>query len=196
MSCARPAVFLDRDGVLNQLVWDPVAGALESPLRVEDVRLAEGAASAAASLARAGFVLGCISNQPAAAKGRVSIEQLLAVHARVLELLGRQGVTIATCRLCLHHPEGVTSGLSGTCSCRKPAPGMLLDAGAELGVDLGTSWMIGDTDADVGAGRAAGCRTILIENPASAHKRSGHQRPELVAADLCAAAAGILGARV
>jgi D-glycero-D-manno-heptose 1,7-bisphosphate phosphatase len=167
----RAAVFLDRDGVLNQLVEDPASGAPESPLTVEQVRLVPGAAAAAAGLSRAGYLLVCVSNQPAAAKGMVSVSRLLAVHAQVASLLEREGVSFAASRLCLHHEAGVVSGLSGRCDCRKPAPGMLLDAAASLELDLSASWMVGDTDADIAAGREAGCRTLLIRNPASVHKR-------------------------
>jgi D-glycero-D-manno-heptose 1,7-bisphosphate phosphatase len=187
-----PVVFLDRDGVLDELVADPVSGVCESPLRVADVRLIEGAAAAAARLARAGVRLACVSNQPAAAKGTVSVAQLLAVHARVAELLAQEGVRLDASRLCLHHPEGVVRGLSGPCPCRKPAPGMLLDAAAELGVETRACWMVGDTDADVAAGRAAGCRTVLIEYPGSVHKRSGRPRPDLRAASLADAVAPLL----
>jgi D-glycero-D-manno-heptose 1,7-bisphosphate phosphatase len=190
---AQRAAFLDRDGVLNELVADPISGAPESPLRVEDVRLVEGAAGAALELAGAGFVLVCVSNQPAAAKGKVSVERLGAVHSRVLELLAQAGVCLAASRLCLHHPQGVVPELSGRCACRKPAPGMLLDVAATLAVQLGDSWMLGDTDADLRAGRAAGCRTALIEYPGSAHKRLGGIGCELLAPDLAAAAAAIVG---
>jgi D-glycero-D-manno-heptose 1,7-bisphosphate phosphatase len=167
----KVAVFLDRDGVLNELVADPASGAPESPLTLAQVRLVPGAAAAAAGLARAGYLLVCVSNQPAAAKGRVSVAQLLAVHDRVSALLAQEGVVLSASRLCLHHERGVVPELSGPCDCRKPAPGMLLDAAASLEVDLSASWMVGDTDADIRAGRAAGCRTLLIRNPASVHKR-------------------------
>jgi D-glycero-D-manno-heptose 1,7-bisphosphate phosphatase len=187
-----PTVFLDRDGVLNELVPDRASGAPESPLRVEEVSLVDGVA-AAARLADAGFRLACVSNQPAAAKGSVSVEQLLAVHARVTELLVRRGVHLAASRLCLHHPQGVVDGLAGACPCRKPAPGMLLEVGAALGTDMGASWMIGDTDVDVAAGRAAGCRTVLVEYPGSAHKRHGDARADLLVSSLPDAVAGILG---
>lgn len=183
----RAAVFLDRDGVLNELVEDPTSGAPESPLTVEQVRLVPGAATAAAVLARAGYLLVCVSNQPAAAKGRVSVSRLLAVHDRVNALLAQEGVVLATSRLCLHHEQGVVSGLSGPCDCRKPAPGMLLDAAASLEVDLSVSWMVGDTDADIEAGRAVGCRTLLIRNPASVHKRLRAIGADMVAASLAEA---------
>jgi D-glycero-D-manno-heptose 1,7-bisphosphate phosphatase len=182
---SRRAVFLDRDGVLNELALDPHSEAGESPQGVEEVHLVAGAAAAARRLARAGFILICVSNQPAAAKGMVSVRQLLAVHERVTELLAREGVALAAWRLCPHHPQGVVAELSGPCLCRKPAPGMLLDAAGAMGVDLGASWMVGDTDADVLAGRAAGCRTLLIEHLGSAHKRmSGCDQPDLRAADI------------
>jgi D-glycero-D-manno-heptose 1,7-bisphosphate phosphatase len=180
----RRAVFLDRDGVLNELVPDPVSGLGESPLAVSEVRLIAGAAAAARTLARAGFILVCVSNQPAAAKGTVSLEQLHAVHRRVLELLALEGVDLAAWRLCPHHPRGVVPGLSRACTCRKPAPGMLLDAADALGVELAASWMVGDTDADVAAGRAAGCRTLLIDHAGSIHKRLRVYAPDLAAADL------------
>jgi len=177
-------VLLDRDGVLNELVPDEASGKAESPLSVDQVRLIPGASAAAARLAQAGYLLVCVSNQPAAAKGKVSVEQLLAVHERLIELLAHDGVTLAAWRLCLHHERGVVPGLARACGCRKPAPGMLLDAAGALGLDLASSWMVGDTDADIGAGHAAGCRTLLIRNPASVHKRSPYLRADLVAGDL------------
>ncbi|MFI5009178.1 MAG: HAD-IIIA family hydrolase [Solirubrobacterales bacterium] len=185
-------MFLDRDGVLNDLVRDPVSGALESPLRLSDVRLVAGAAGAARQLARAGFALVCVSNQPAAAKGTVSVERLLAIHGRVRDLLAAEGVPLAASRLCLHHPRGVTPGLARVCGCRKPAAGMLLDAAAALELDLRSSWMVGDTDADVRAGRAAGCRTLLIEHPGSAHKRGSGSEPDLTAASLAGGVSELL----
>jgi D-glycero-D-manno-heptose 1,7-bisphosphate phosphatase len=180
----RAAAFLDRDGVLNELVREPDTGVAESPLAVEQVRLIPGAAAAAARLARAGFTLVCVSNQPAAAKGKTSVVQLRAIHEQVIALLAQEGVTFAAWRLCLHHPHGVVAELSRPCACRKPAPGMLLDVAGELGLDLASSWMVGDTDADVAAGRAAGCRTLLIHNPASFHKRLQVTNADLVAGSL------------
>ncbi len=181
---ATPAAFLDRDGVLNELVLDPISGTPESPLRLEDVRLIDGAAEAVRALSGAGFATVCVSNQPAAAKGKITVERLCAIHARVSELLALAGAPLQTSRLCLHHPEGVVPELSGPCDCRKPAPGMLLDAAGSLGLDLGASWMIGDTDADIAAGVGAGCRTVLIEHPGSVRKRMGEASPDLLAPDL------------
>jgi D-glycero-D-manno-heptose 1,7-bisphosphate phosphatase len=187
----RAAAFLDRDGVLNELVPDPVTGVPESPLSVADVRLVPDAAAAALRLTRLGLVLVCVSNQPAAAKGRVSVERLLAVHERVVELLAEQGVTLAASHLCLHHEQGVVPELSGPCDCRKPAPGMLLEGARGLAIDLGGSWMVGDTDADIAAGKAAGCMTLLIRHPGSVHKRLRALDADLSADSLTEAVARI-----
>jgi D-glycero-D-manno-heptose 1,7-bisphosphate phosphatase len=186
-------VFVDRDGVINALAMDPVSGEPESPLNPADVRLLPGAGAALRQLRDAGFLLVGVSNQPAAAKGTLTIAQLEAIQARVLELLGVEGVRFDDFRICLHHPDGIVPALSGPCDCRKPAPGMLRDAAAALGIALERSWMIGDTDADVEAGRAAGCRTVLVEHPGSAHKRRGAVAADLTACDLDRAALAILG---
>lgn len=189
------AVFVDRDGVINELVPDPGTGRPESPLRVADVRLIAGAAGALRLLADAGWRLVGVSNQPSAAKGYISLEELRAIQARVVALLAAADVRFEDFRLCLHHPEGTVPELSGPCDCRKPAPGMLLGAAGDLGLDPHASWMIGDTDVDVQAGRAAGCRTILVEHPDSAHKRTEQLRPDAVVTDLTAAAGIILGGK-
>lgn len=188
----RRAAFVDRDGVINRLVPDPGTGAPESPLRAKDVALIDGAAPALRRLHKAGWALVGVSNQPAAAKGMISVDELDTIQGRVLELVGAHGVRFDDFRLCLHHPDGVVAELSGRCDCRKPEPGMLLDAAAALRIDLSRSWMVGDTDADVLAGQAAGCRTVLVANPDSSHKRCGTVAPDAVVADLGAAANELL----
>jgi D-glycero-D-manno-heptose 1,7-bisphosphate phosphatase len=192
MTAGARAAFIDRDGVVNEGVPDPESGLLESPLHPDQVCLLPGVGLALRELAAAGYLLVGASNQPAAAKGKVSVAELLAVQERVLELLAAEGVRFDAFKLCLHHPDGVVAELSGACECRKPAPGMLLEAAAELALDLPSSWMIGDTDGDVGAGRNAGCRTVLVEYPGSSHKRSGGAEPTFRAADLPGAVRVIL----
>jgi D-glycero-D-manno-heptose 1,7-bisphosphate phosphatase len=191
----RPAVFLDRDGTLNELVPDPDSGLPESPLRVGDVRLIAGAANAVRKLLDAGYAVVCVTNQPAAAKGKATLRRLLEVHERVLALLAEQGVRLDASMLCPHHPDSVRGELSGMCDCRKPAPGMLLSATAELRLDLERCWIVGDTDADVAAGRDAGCRAVLIDYPPSAHKRGGAEVPDISAPDLETAIARLLDQR-
>jgi D-glycero-D-manno-heptose 1,7-bisphosphate phosphatase len=120
-------------------------------------------------LRQAGFLLIGASNQPAAAKGKVSTDDLRAVHERVVDLLADAGLD--DWRYCLHRAQD-------GCDCRKPRAGLLLDAARDHGIDLASSWMIGDADTDVEAGIAAGVRTVLVEHPGSAHRRSGNAQPE------------------
>jgi D-glycero-D-manno-heptose 1,7-bisphosphate phosphatase len=189
---ARTAVFLDRDGVINELFPDPVTGRSESPLHPQQVRLIPGAAPAIVRLRHAGWLLVGVSNQPAAAKGTVSLEEIYAVHERVVALLAAEGAALDAFRFCLHHPDGVVPALAGECSCRKPAPGLLLQAASDLSIDLRASWMIGDTDSDVLAGQSAGCQTVLVQHRESAHKTSGQVTPDIVVPDLHAAANALL----
>lgn len=189
----RAAVFLDRDGVINALVPDPRLGPPESPYRPRDVRLAPGAVAGLRALGDAGLALVAVSNQPAAAKGTVTLDELEAVHERVVELLAEQGIRLDDWRYCHHHPEGTVPALTADCPCRKPRPGLLTAAARDLGLDLGASWMVGDADTDVAAGRAAGARTVLVECPGSAHRRGGSAPADARAPDLEAAARAILG---
>jgi D-glycero-D-manno-heptose 1,7-bisphosphate phosphatase len=184
----RRAAFIDRDGTIDVLVPDPVTKRPEAPLHPQEVALIPGAAGALREMSAAGWLLVGVSNQPAAAKGIASLEQLAEVQARVLELLAAEHVRFDDFHLCMHHPEAVVPELAGDCECRKPAPGMLLEASRQLDIDLGASWMIGDTDSDVLAGRAAGCRTMLLEHRPSDHKRNGQSVPDAIAPDLAAAA--------
>jgi histidinol-phosphate phosphatase family protein len=163
-------------------------------LTVGEVRLLPGTAPALRELAQAGYALVCVTNQPAAAKGAVAIEQLRAVHEQVVALLANEGVCLDASRLCPHHPDGVVAELSGPCDCRKPAAGMLIGAVAALDLNVRASWMLGDTDADVAAGQTAACRTVLIEYPGSAHKRSGEASPDLLVPDFPVAVAQVLDA--
>jgi D-glycero-D-manno-heptose 1,7-bisphosphate phosphatase len=169
-------VFLDRDGLINELVEDSVSGLPESPSRPEDVRLAPDAVEALRRLRGLRVPLIVISNQPNAAKGKNTLEELQAVHDAVVRLLDEGGVAIDDYRYCYHHPDGTDPELGRACPCRKPEPGLILDAAADL--DLTRSWVVGDSDVDVEAGRRAGCRTILVEVPSSAHRRKGNVKPD------------------
>jgi len=185
---AVAGVFIDRDGVINRGVMDDEVDQFESPYTPDDVALEDRAVEGLRMLGALRVPLIVASNQPAAAKGRVSLADLWAVHQRVVELLGDEGVVLADWRYCFHHPQGKVPQLSGPCPCRKPLPGLLRAAAQRHCIDLRRSWMIGDTDRDVGAGRAAGTRTVLVENPRSAHKRGGEAGESFLAPDLAAAA--------
>ena len=189
---SRWAIYLDRDGVVNALVRDPTSGLPESPLRPEEVRLLPDAVDGLRLLRSLGVPLVAISNQPGAAKGKTSLAELEAVHEAVHAALDETGVALDDYRYCFHHPDG-TGDLGRRCDCRKPEPGLILEAAAELGRDdLAASWLIGDSDVDVEAGRRAGCRTILVEHLESGHRRAGNSVPDERATDLQDAAAIIL----
>ena len=178
------AVFLDRDGVVVELVWDDVDGSFEGPNVKQDVRLAPGAVEAIGRIRSLDYRTVVVSNQPGAAKGKASRADLLEAHADVVRLLAERGVEIDDYRYCLHHPDAVDAELRRDCECRKPKPGMLLEAAAALDIDLSHSWMIGDSDADAEAGHLAGCRTILVENPRSTHRRRVDGRADYRAKDI------------
>jgi D-glycero-D-manno-heptose 1,7-bisphosphate phosphatase len=174
------ALFLDRDGVLDELVYYQSSGEWESPRTASDVRMVPGAAEALRKANQAGWLLVIITNQPSFAKGKTSRQDLLDAHDLVL---GQLGVPIAKSALCFHHPDAVVDELRVTCECRKPAAGSILAAARELDIDLAQSWMAGDQDSDLASGRAAGVRVALIETPESADKRGGIE-PDLRCRDL------------
>ena len=163
----RPAVFLDRDGTLNEILYD-AEGREESPFTPEKLVLLPGAAELTRKVRDAGYLTVLITNQPGVAKGKVTIAGLELVHKRLLDLLAEHGGGLDRICYCPHHPIGVpgsTSPFVQVCDCRKPAPGMLLKAATDLGIDLSRSWMVGDRFLDIAAGNAAGCKTILLRRP-------------------------------
>lgn len=177
-----PAVFLDRDGILNRLVLNPATGQHEAPQRLQDLSLTQGLGPLVAQLKGAGFSLFVISNQPDAAKKKCTLADLDAIHAALDAGLRQQGVEVLAYYYCRHHPQSLLPELLGPCACRKPSPYFLLKASAEHDLDLGASWLIGDQDSDVQCGQAAGLRCVQVLTPESAAKR-GQSKPEHSAVD-------------
>ena len=164
--------MLDRDGVINEPVWDPRSNKHESPYHPEDVRLVSGVADAIREVQKNGIPVAVVSNQPAAAKQTHSLADLASVDTRIRELLLNEGVVIDAWHYCHHHPDGSHTELGIECECRKPKPGLLLAALETLDVHVSPSVVIvGDSDADIGAGQALGITTILVEHPGTAHRR-------------------------
>ncbi|MDD3179139.1 MAG: HAD-IIIA family hydrolase [Opitutaceae bacterium] len=175
------AVFLDRDGTLNrQVVRD---GKPYPPATVEEFVLLDGVADACARLKAAGFVLVVATNQPDVGRGTQSQSAVEAMHARLRQLVPA-----------LDHIEvSYDAGGSGPpAPRRKPAPGMLLDAARTLGLDLSSSWMVGDRWRDIDCGHAAGCRTVFID---WGYAETLRAQPDFVVKNL-AEAAGIILAEV
>ncbi len=150
------AVFLDRDGTIIEDV-----GYLRS---VGQVKLLPGAAAAIRRLAKAGFKIVLISNQSGIARGMFSEQDLTTIHDRMESLLKEHGAALDGAYYCpyLDGPAATVDQFRRDSDCRKPKPGMLLQAAEEFDIDLAQSWMIGDALRDVSAGAAAGCRTMLL----------------------------------
>lgn len=149
-------IVLDRDGVLNRTVPNPAEPRPDSPLRVAEVDVFPWVPGALRELAAAGFGLVIASNQPAWAKGKVSREELLAVHAAVVQAVEAEGARVLSSHLCLHRAED-------GCACRKPATGLLAEAFARHPrFRPADAWMVGDRASDVVAGAAFGLRTALV----------------------------------
>ncbi len=168
------ALFLDRDGVLDELVFYADTNAWEAPRVPQDLRLRAGVREALTLASDNGWLIFVVSNQPDAAKGKTTREALDAVHEELLHQLA--GAPITEFFYCYHRAEDA-------CSCRKPQPFFLLQAAGKYQIDLGQSWAVGDVDTDIECGRRAGSRTALIEYPHSSSKR-GAQRPDRVCRDL------------
>jgi D-glycero-D-manno-heptose 1,7-bisphosphate phosphatase len=144
------AVFLDRDGVINR---KPLEG--EYVTRWEEMEILPEVAGAVVQLNQADFKVIVVTNQRCIAKGLVTDAEVEAIHQRMCRALANVGATIDAVYYCPHEKQP-------PCTCRKPAPGMLLLAAREHGIDLAESWMIGDSDIDIAAGRSAGCKTALL----------------------------------
>jgi D-glycero-D-manno-heptose 1,7-bisphosphate phosphatase len=146
----RRAVFLDRDGVIN--VKAPEGQYIT---RWEDFHFLPQVAEAISLLHRAQFSVILVSNQRGIAKGCMTVQDLDQIHERMLEQLAGRGATVDAVYYCPHDVDAA-------CACRKPAPGMLLEAAQDHDIDLRASWMVGDSDIDVLAAKNAGCRSVRI----------------------------------
>lgn len=154
----QKAIFLDRDGTINQYV-----GFLRN---IEEFELIPGVEEAIKKINASGYLAIVVTNQPVIARGEVSFSELEEIHHKMETQLGFEGAYVDAIYYCPHHPhkgyEGEIPELKFECDCRKPKPGMLLQAAKDFNIDLSRSWMIGDGANDVAAGKAAGCKTVLI----------------------------------
>lgn len=177
----QPAVFLDRDGTINEEVEY-----LSDPDRL---RLLPGAADGVRLLNRAGIPVFIVTNQAGVGRGYFTVDDVEAVNQRLQVELRQQGAHVAGIDSCPHHP-------SDRCACRKPEPGMLLRAGSEHGLDMPRSFMVGDKQSDIAAGRNAGCRTVLVLTgygvEQSQRCESSGAHPDHIASDLHEAARWIV----
>ncbi len=154
----RPAAFIDRDGVLNEdhgYVY-----------RVEDFHWLPDAVRALQKLQQAGYALVVVTNQSGIARGLYTPADVDTLHAHMRAQLQQHGVTLAGVYACPHHPDAVLPAYRRACDCRKPQPGMILQAARELGLDVAASCLFGDKPSDIEAGRSAGVgRSWLVHGP-------------------------------
>jgi len=156
------AVFLDRDGIVNELVYYPEHGTIDSPFTPQQMRLTPFAVEAVNRFHDLGFKVIVISNQPGMAKGHFDELTFDQIGLRMRALLEKGKAFLDGEYYCFHHPAGVRDKYRRVCDCRKPKPGLLLRAAKDHDVSLVDSFFIGDGIVDVKAGREAGCKTILV----------------------------------
>lgn len=154
----QKAVFLDRDGTINKYV-----GFLRN---IDEFELIDGVGEAIKKINTKGYLAIVITNQPVIARGEVTFEELQQIHNKMETLLGYEGAYLDAIYFCPHHPhngyEGEVREFKTECDCRKPKPGMLFQAAKDYNIDLSRSWMIGDSENDIEAGKNAGCKTGLL----------------------------------
>jgi len=159
------AIFIDRDGVLNEMVYDSNHGIFDSPFNPEQVKIKAGAIELVRGAKELGYKIIIITNQPGIAKGTLTFPNLEKINKKIIESIGTE--FIDDIFICPHHPKGlldIDSNYITDCDCRKPKPGMILQAATKYNIDLTKSWMIGDGITDIQAGSAGGCKTILVAN--------------------------------
>jgi D-glycero-D-manno-heptose 1,7-bisphosphate phosphatase len=156
------AVFLDRDGVINELVYYAEHGIVDGPFTPAQMKVLPGVPKALEDLKKLGYKLVIISNQPGIAKGFFDENTFAQITQALHAQMNGSGKIIDGEYYCLHHPQAKIDKYRQDCQCRKPRPGLIIQAAAELDLDLKSSWMLGDGVTDIQAGCAAGCRTILI----------------------------------
>ena len=154
----RPAIFLDRDGTINEEV-----NLLNKP---EQLKLIEGVAEAIRLINKSDYLAIIVTNQPVIARNLCSIEELEYIHASLETLLGKEHAYVNAIYYCPHHPDKgypeERPEYKIECACRKPKPGMLLRAAKDWNIDLSKSYMIGDSDRDLNVGHNAGCKDSIV----------------------------------
>ncbi len=158
------AVFLDRDGVINKVVYFPEQGILDSPLNPSQFHLLRGAAEAVFAFNQLGLKVIIVSNQPAIAKGKLTKQTFTDICLRMNWLLAKKGAHIDAEYYCFHHPKAKRREYRTNCECRKPKPGLLLKAAEENNLELSRCFLIGDGVTDIKAASAVGCKAILLGN--------------------------------
>ncbi|HPS64269.1 MAG TPA: HAD-IIIA family hydrolase [Ignavibacteria bacterium] len=158
------AVFMDRDGVINELVCTNTVLPVRAPYSIEEFRFRDNVFSFLKEVVSAGFKLFIVSNQPDYAKGFCGMEELFNIHNYLHKELISQNIFFTEYLYCYHHPYGIVKSYTYKCQCRKPSASNVLKAINKYDIDASQSFFIGDRDTDMQCGKAAGLKTILMEN--------------------------------
>lgn len=156
------AIFLDRDGVVNEIVYHKEMGIIDSPFTADQIKVFPDVGKAINKLKKIGYKIILVSNQPGIAKDHFDLEMFYKMQKKIQSELKKQDTELDAEYYCLHHPYAKNKKYKIECDCRKPKPGMLIKAAKDHNIDLAKSWMIGDGIWDISAGQSAGCKTILI----------------------------------
>lgn len=183
----RRAVFLDRDGVINPLLYHKDVGIVDSPFTLRQFHVFSHVPGAIRRLNDLGLIVAIVSNQPGIAKKHFDAALLRKFDLKLMASLKPAGAHVDAVYYCLHHPDAALKRLRQRCTCRKPGIGLLLKASHDFDISLSQSYMVGDGLTDIEAGSRAGCRTIFIgrwKPEYSQFIRPSDLRPRFVAKDL------------
>ncbi len=156
------AVILDRDGVINEIIYFPDTGMPDSPLNPKQFKLLPGSAEAIKRFNELDLKVILVSNQPAIAKGKMTRKLFEQIRLKMKTELEKAGAHIDGEYYCFHHPQAALKKYKTNCDCRKPLPGLILKACKDFDLNPRRCYAIGDSISDIEAGKAAGCKTILL----------------------------------
>jgi len=185
----HPAVFVDRDGVINEILWNDDIEQLDSPMKVSQFKFLPHVAEALRECKDKGYYIFVVTNQPGAAKGKTDLATLYDINTYMIDALAEQNVEIDDLFMCPHYPKELPQTkekfLIKKCNCRKPEPGLILRAMRKYNIDMSSSFMIGDSCSDVVAGSAVGLQTIFLGDlKCDLCKKLGDISPTFIAKDL------------
>lgn len=186
---AHPAVFLDRDGVINEIVFNENTEQLDSPLCVEEFHFRPNAEKALHILQEKGYYIFVVTNQPAAAKGKTTLGRLYDINTHMMLVMQEQGVFIEEVKMCPHTDKEVSHTkyreLVVKCKCRKPGTGLFEKIAEKYNLDIGRSFMAGDSYTDIEAGRSFGVKTVFLGNyKCDVCARLKYNKPDFIFDDL------------
>lgn len=189
----HPAVFFDRDGVINEIVYNEDTELMDSPMNVSQFKLLPGVAEALKSVKNKGYYVFIVTNQPAAAKGKTTLTNLYDINTSFVNQMKREDVDIDGVFLCIHYPKKLPltkdEYLIKECNCRKPKSGMIMDAADKYNIDLENSYMVGDSFTDVQCGINAGVKTVFLgDYKCDACKKLCDNKPDLICKNISEAA--------